>query len=250
MQLTLTLGSWLAPWCRCFWTVQNLGGKIASTDHDWFAVVCCRIRLWIVILFGHPLLPGPPCNMFHFHSIWVMLWGYFPPQQSGVQTSHSATVTVLPSFKPLGMENHFITTIFGQIEWGGPVADENISLISASKKNKVQLSIVPPKNILRKPFSQSHVTWVPYAWWKNDWWNRGPQICNPGIEVPLCGDGLEATPCMSWINERWEAVTGMKYVWQQKGLKNAAKIIDTNLKSCKMIVLQGETWFNIFRIQA
>lgn len=150
---------------RCFWTVQDLGGKIASIDHDWFAVVCRRIRLWIVILFGHPLLPGLPCNMFNFHSIWGMLWGYFPPQESGVQTSHSATVTVLPSFKPLGMEKHFITTIFGQIEWGGPVADENISLISAYKKNKVQLSIVPPKNILRKPSAMSPGTFCLMKKW-------------------------------------------------------------------------------------
>ena len=111
-----------------------------------------------MILFGYPLLPGPPCNIFNFHSIWVMLWGYFPPQQSGVQTSHSATVTVLPSFKPLGMEKHFITTIFGQIEWGGPVADENISLISAYKKQGAAVNC-PPKKHLRKPFSQSHVTW-------------------------------------------------------------------------------------------
>lgn len=72
-------------------------------------------------------------------------------------------------------------------------------LFRHTKKTRCSCQLSPQKTS-SKTFS--HVTWYLLPDEKMIGENRGPQICNPGIEVPLCGDGLEATPCMSWINER------------------------------------------------
>ena len=105
---------------------------------------------------------------------------------------------------------------------------KHLTYFGIQKKPRCSCQLSPQKTSFEniQPCHRS----VPFAWW-----NRG----NPGIEVPLCGDGLEATPCMSWINERWEAVFRNEVHMSTKRSKNAiiyaAKIIDTNLKSCKMI---------------
>ena len=110
-------------------------------------------------------------------------------------------------------------------------------LFRHTKKKQGAAVNCPPKKHLRKPFSQSHVTWylVPYAWWKNDWWNRGPQICNPGIEVPLCGDGLEATPCMSWIKRTMRGRFPEWSTYDNKKVQNAIKRSKNNRHQFKVM---------------
>ena len=89
----------------------------------------------------------------------------------------------------------------------------NTSHLFRHPKNKVQ-QICPRKNIFEN-IQLRHL--VPFAWSK---WLVKPglpgfdsygQIYNPEIEVPLCGDGLEATPCMSWgmNDERPKGMKGM-----------------------------------------